>query len=230
MGMFLRRGPAPRRTRMSDLEIGKTIKLNVNGTPWEFLIVHQGLPSDLYDTSCDGTWVLMKDIYGVREWNSSKKNIYETGVNTWLDGDFFNLLDSNIRSAIKQVKIPYRENGGPYGADKGGADGLLTKVFMLSIREVGATTGNSLYNPVDGAKLDYFEIGTTTVANNKRIAYRSGIAKSWWLRSPYTRYSYSVCYIKVDGSGSNVDADAEFGIRPAFILPSDFIVTDDMLA
>ena len=35
MGMFLRRGPAPHRTRASDLEIGQTIKLNLNGTPWE---------------------------------------------------------------------------------------------------------------------------------------------------------------------------------------------------
>lgn len=49
MGMFLRRGPAPRRTRMSDLEIGKAIKLNLNGTPWDWLVVHQGLPSDIYD-------------------------------------------------------------------------------------------------------------------------------------------------------------------------------------
>ena len=63
MGMFLRRGPAPHRIRMSDLEIGQTIKLNVNGTPWDWLVVHQGLPSSIYDESCNGTWLLLKVIY-----------------------------------------------------------------------------------------------------------------------------------------------------------------------
>lgn len=232
MGMFLRRGPAPKLgTPIGSFDVGSTIKLNVNGTPWDWLVVHQGLPSSLYDESCNGTWLLLKDIYENRQWNSSDVNKYESStINTWLNGDFFNLLDSNIQSAIKQVKIPYRKNGGHGGADQSGADGLLTKVFMLSIREVGATTSNSSYTPVDGAKLDYFERGTTTVANNKRIAYWSGTAKSWWLRSPYTRSPYIVFYIKDNGSGSHVGVNSESGIRPAFILPSDFIVTDDMLA
>lgn len=71
MGMFLRRGSAPHRTRLSDLEIGQTIKLNLNGTPWDWVVVNQGLPSSIYDASCDGTWLLMKDIYENRKWNDT---------------------------------------------------------------------------------------------------------------------------------------------------------------
>ena len=63
MGMFLRRGYARRGTPISDLPVGNAIKLNVGGNPLEFLIVHQGLPGDSYDESCDGAWLLMKDIY-----------------------------------------------------------------------------------------------------------------------------------------------------------------------
>ena len=82
MGMFLRRGYAQRGTRASDLEIGQTIKLNVNGKAWDWLVVHQGLPSDIYDASCDGTWLLMKDIYENRQWNSTDSNVLETSTET----------------------------------------------------------------------------------------------------------------------------------------------------
>lgn len=230
MGMFLRRGPAPNRTRLSDLEIGQIIKLNVNGKARDWLVVHQGLPSSLYDESCSGTWLLLKDIYENRQWNSSDVNKYESStINTWLNGDFFNLLDSNIQSATKQVKIPYR-SGGASGTDHSGTNGLPCKVFLLSGYELGWTASNSMYFPVDGAKLAYFESGTGTSANNKRIANFGGSATNWWLRSPYTYRSSTVWLV---GSGGYYDyyvAHLPYGIRPAIILPSDMLVTDDMLA
>ena len=48
-------------TPAGELDIGSSVFLNVDGVPVEFLVVHQGLPSSIYDTSCDGTWFLMKD-------------------------------------------------------------------------------------------------------------------------------------------------------------------------
>ena len=97
MGMFLRRGPAPHRTRMSDLGIGHSIKLNLNGTPWDWLVVHQGLPSSIYDASCDGTWLLMMDIYENRVWQSGNINKYESSdIYTYLNNPFLNLFDGNI--------------------------------------------------------------------------------------------------------------------------------------
>ena len=231
MGMFLRRGPAPKLgTPIGSFDVGSTIKLNVNGTPWEFLIVHQGLPSDLYDASCDGTWFLMKDIYEERLWNDTNSNVYETSaIDTWLNGDFLGLLDSNVQSAIKQVKIPYRSDGGENGTDQSGANGLLAKVFLLSGYELGWTTSDNTSFPVDGAKLAYFENGTGTSANNKRIAKRDGSAATWFLRSPLTTNSYRVCAVRASGSYYRHNAPSSFGIRPAFILPSDFRVTEEML-
>ena len=46
---------------LSTKAVGSTVKLKVNGTAREFLVVHQGKPSSLYDESCNGTWLLMKD-------------------------------------------------------------------------------------------------------------------------------------------------------------------------
>ena len=48
---------------LSTKAVGSTVKLKVNGTAREFLVVHQGKPSSLYDESCNGTWLLMKDCY-----------------------------------------------------------------------------------------------------------------------------------------------------------------------
>lgn len=230
--MFLRRGPAPHRTRMSDLEIGQTIKLNVNGKVWDWLVVHQGLPSAIYDASCDGTWLLLKDIYENRQWNSSDVNKPESStIHSYLNSDFLNLFDSNVKGAIKQAKIPYRKNGGAKGTDQSGANGLPAKIFLLSSYEVGWTISNDSYFPVDGAKLDYFESGTGTSANNKRIANFNGSADQWWLRSPHTSYYDRVWYVHSNGSYRSAGyASSSRCVRPAIILPSDMLVTDDMLA
>lgn len=156
---------------LSTKAVGSTVKLKVDGALKEFLVVHQGKPSSIYDDSCNGTWLLMKDCYVSRAWHSSNVNKYESSdINTYLNNTFLKLLDSNIQDAIKQVKIPYRQNGGSGGTDRNGANGLSTKIFLLSGYEVGFTTSDNSYFPVDGAKLSYFESGTGSSALNKRIA------------------------------------------------------------
>lgn len=213
---------------LSTKAVGSTVKLKVNGTAKEFIVVHQGKPSSLYDDSCNGTWLLMKDIYENRVWQSGNINKYESSdIHTYLNNTFLNLFESNIRDAIKQVKIPYRKNGGSGGTDQSGANGLSAKIFLLSGYEVGWTTSDYSYFPVDGAKLSYFESGTGTSANNKRIANLNGSAAYWWLRSPSTNGTGSVWYVNSGGSYSGYGASSSYGIRPALILPSTLLVSDD---
>lgn len=216
---------------LSTKAVGSTVKLKVNGTAKEFIVVHQGKPSSLYDNSCDGTWLLMKDIYENRQWHSSNVNNLENStIHSYLNGTFLNLFESNIRDAIKQVKLPYRKNGGSGGSDQSGANGLLCKIFLLSGYEIGFTTSDNPYFPVDGAKLSYFEAGTGSSALNKRIAYLNGSAANWWLRSPYTGSANYVWYVYSDGDYydiSGVYASNSHGIRPALILPSTLLVSDD---
>lgn len=213
---------------LSTKAVGSTVKLKVNGTAKEFIVVHQGKPSSLYDDSCNGTWLLMKDIYENRVWQSGNINKYESSdIHTYLNNTFLNLFESNIRDAIKQVKIPYRKNGGSGGTDQSGANGLSAKIFLLSGYEVGWTTSDYSYFPVDGAKLSYFESGTGTSANNKRIANLNGSAAGWWLRSPGAGYTYLVSYANSDGDHDVNGAANPRGIRPALILPSTLLVSDD---
>lgn len=213
---------------LSTKAVGSTVKLKVNGTAKEFIVVHQGKPSSLYDDSCNGTWLLMKDIYENRVWQSGNINKYESSdIHTYLNNTFLNLFESNIRDAIKQVKIPYRKNGGSGGTDQSGANGLSAKIFLLSGYEVGWTTSDYSYFPVDGAKLSYFESGTGTSANNKRIANLNGSAAYWWLRSPNTSSTSNVWYVYSDGDYYGDVASYSRGIRPALILPSTLLVSDD---
>ena len=208
----------------SSLAVGSTVKLMEGGTAVEYLVVNQGIPenSSLYDASCDGTWLLRKDIHSNRQWDTSNVNKYESSdINTWLNGDFFNSLGSVEQATIKQVKIPYRKNGGSGGTDESGANGLSAKIFLLSGYEVGWTTSDYSYFPVDGAKLSYFESGTGTSANNKRIAKLNGSAARWWLRSPYADDAYNVWFVDSNGSYNFSDASLSRGIRPALILPSN---------
>lgn len=213
---------------LSTKAVGSTVKLKVNGTAKEFIVVHQGKPSSLYDDSCNGTWLLMKDIYENRVWQSGNINKYESSdIHTYLNNTFLNLFESNIRDAIKQVKIPYRKNGGSGGTDQSGANGLSAKIFLLSGYEVGWTTSDYSYFPVDGAKLSYFESGTGTSANNKRIANLNGSAASWWLRSPYSYLTSSVWFVFSNGVCGDGGASGSRGVRPALILPSTLLVSDD---
>lgn len=213
---------------LSTKAVGSTVKLKVNGTAKEFIVVHQGKPSSLYDDSCNGTWLLMKDIYEQRQWHSSDVNKLESStIHSYLNSTFLNLFDSNIKDAIKQVKIPYRKNGGSGGTNQSGANGLSCKIFLLSGYEVGWTSSDNQYFPQDGAKLSYFESGTGTSANNKRIAKLNGSAAVWWLRSPGADYAGVVWVVDTDGDDDYYGASYSNGIRPALILPSTLLVSDD---
>lgn len=205
--------------------VGSTVKIKVNGTVKDFIIVQQGNPNTgTYDSSCDGTWLLMKDIYTTSTFGNS--NSYkDSGIHSYLNSTFYNLIDSEIRAAIKQVKIPYQNGTGSSGSLATGTSGLSTKVFLLSGYEVGWTTSDNGYFPKDGAKLDYF--GSSSGGNSKRVAYNGSSAAVWWLRSPYTDSNDGVWYVYADGSNYYSWYYSSFGVRPAFVLPSELVVSDD---
>ena len=206
--------------------VGSIVKIKVNGASKDFIVVQQGNPNtSTYDSSCAGTWLLMKDIYTTSTFGNN--NSYkDSSIHTYLNGTFYNLIDSNIRAAIKQVKIPYQNGtGGGDGSLATGANGLSTKVFLLSGYEVGWTTSDDRNFPKDGIRLAYF--GSGSGGNSKRVAYNGSSAAVWWLRSPFTNNSYGVWSVFTVGSYYNLWYGFSYGVRPAFILPSTLVVSDD---
>ena len=208
--------------------VGSIVKLKVGGVVKNFIVVHQGRPSTEYDASCDGTWLLMEDCYENRQWHNSNVNDYaNSDIHKYLNNDFLKLFESNIQNAIKQVKIPYRPSSGTSKTVNSGANGLSCKIFLLSGYGLGWTTTDNHYFPVDGAKLAYFLSGTGTDANNKRIAKLNGSAVNWWACSPHLSYATVAWRVNSDGSYGNGNCSGTCGIRPALILSSDLLVSDD---
>lgn len=208
--------------------VGSIVKLKENGAAVNYIVVHQGKPSSIYDSSCDGTWLLRQDIAENRVWDDGNVNKLESSdIHSYLNNTWINRYDTDIRNAIKQVKIPYRQNGGSGGTDRTGANGLSCKIFLLSGYEVGFTTSVNQYFPVDGAKLAYFLSGNDSAAQQKRVAKLNGSATGWWLRSPYTNGTGLVWSVHSDGDYSNWNASNSYGVRPALVLPSTLLVSDD---
>lgn len=215
------------------LAVGDSVWTDVNGVLTEFLVVHKGRPTTsngyagYYDTSCDGIWLLMKDIYENGVWGDgdSRNDYNKSPIHAYLNEDFLGLFDSNIQSKIKDVKIPYYA-GVQYGSGKSysGANGLDTKIFLLSAVELGLTSNELSYIPTNGACLDYFADAYQYGTSNLRIAYYNGIASSWWLRSPDTIYNGRSVYVSSSGSGGRQTYSITCGIRPAFILDGSTLI------
>lgn len=211
---------------LSSKAIGSTIKLKVNGSAKDFIVVHQGKPSSVYDDSCNGTWLLMKDIYENRQWHSSNTNDYANStIHSYLNSTFLNLFESNIKNAIKQVKLPYRKGSGTSTTVTSGSNGLSAKIFLLSATE---TSFNFSAMPSgEGAELAYFKGCADNSSDSKRVAYLNGSATNWWLRSPDCYHFYNALYVLSNGGWDYGLCSLSYGIRPALILPSSLLVSDD---
>ena len=211
---------------LSSKAIGSTIKLKVNGSAKDFIVVHQGKPSSVYDDSCNGTWLLMKDIYENRQWHSSNTNDYANStIHSYLNSTFLNLFESNIKNAIKQVKLPYRKGSGTSTTVTSGSNGLSAKIFLLSATETSFSFSSMPSG--EGAELAYFKGCADNSSDSKRVAYLNGSAAVWWLRSPNCGSFYSALGVSSSGDWGSNYCSSSGGIRPALILPSTLLVSDD---
>lgn len=207
-----------RNSPLGSLAVGSSVFFAVDRVKVEWLVAHQGLPGDMYDASCNGTWLLCKDVYASKQWSSSVKNNYlSSNIRSYLDSTFFNSIDSSVSGLVKRVKIPYRGSS----AVSGGASGLASKVFPLSAAEV-----NFKYSgrPDEGACLEYFKDCAATGADSTRVANYNGAPEAWWLRTPDTGTSNSAVLVLNTGAKGITNVATFHGVRPALVLPQDALV------
>ena len=209
------------------LAVGDSVWLSVNGALREFLVVHQGNPdSNLYDESCNGTWLLsvyayMEDDhpFGLNTDGSHANNSYADSVaHKYLNGTFFESIGPTVKSAIKQVKIPYMKGAGPSKNYQNGSNGLTARVFLLSNAEVGFPSSSPL-----GAKLDHFLLGIASgdMNNRRRCLYvGTTTACNWATRSP--SINSDLAYEFVNKSGAREEfSSTNSAVRPALIIDKD---------
>lgn len=240
--------------RLRELPVGDSVFMNVDGVLTEFLIVHQGNPdSSIYDDSCNGTWVLMKGVYGKHHWDNESSHYPDSDIHNYLNNEFAYRLDANLRSRIKQVKIPYArqnidgENDGNWGANDRtsvhlGSEGLSAKIFLLSAPEVNwynaYVYGCKFFFNYEGSCLDYFKGFAPVDIRRNGIPHPTrpdATGTPWWLRSKergaldkVTSQIFVTTSGDSDTSNSATGESSYYGIgiwvRPAMILPPELLV------
>ena len=204
---------------LADLAVNDTLDLAINGVSYEFTVAQQGKPDDSYDDSCDGTWLMMTDLYTDMAWGSASTNKYSASdVNEWLNDDFLAMLDANTRACLQTVKIPVADGTTVLT----GANGLEVKAFLPSAREVGWVASSF---PVEGSCLDFFDGFSNS--DDRRMAYDStNTSKNWFTRT-YVRSSGRVAGIlRSSGGPTQQDPDAIMFLRPVMVFPSGTLVSD----
>ena len=205
---------------VGNLPVGSSVYVKRAGVSTEFIVVHQGLPdANMYDASCDGTWLLIKDILSTSQvWDSTDNDYANSDVKKMLDSEY---IYFDVHKSIKQVKIPYYNGVGGSGSVASGANGLSARLFLLSARE----TGGGQYDtaPIDGALLDCFKGSYTNLK-----AYYNGVLTNWYLRSPNTANATSIWQMYspmmiLQGNTCSVAS----GLRYAFILPKNMMYDEN---
>lgn len=212
--------------KLGTKSVGSIIKLNEFGSPVNYIIIQQGLPSSgNYDASCNGTWVRRQSAGAEKEWDSSNNDYANSDIHSWLNNTysgFLAALDDDILSqGVLNVKIPYRPGSGTSSTVNSGSRGLSCRAFLLSMLEVGLTPG---YSPREGATLSYFSSGGAS----RRIVNYNGSPARAWSRSPdLYYYGDYVCAVEAGGDADHWDCNYSCAVAPALILDSDLWVSDD---
>ena len=224
-------------TRLGDVAVGTVVKIKENGTPVDYVVAQQGNPdATFYDSSCNGTWVVRKDIYTTERWgnnsNSSATPVnYSTStITNSLNTSFLSRID--IRDYIKLVKLPYSwlgiDDNFPVALSAYGANGMQTRVFLLAQGEVQGSYG------YDGRWLKLFKDSP----NYSYATYNGEYPYTYWYRTvnaetTYAQWNRVRCrYSNGHPSDTQVGYDAactksNVGVRPAFILDPDGLMEDD---
>lgn len=211
---------------LSTAKSGDIVNLPVKGVMVTHIVVQVGNPDpEMYDSSCDGVWLLRQDIVGNGQWNS-------TGVNTLSGSTIMTAMqgyvtdyDSTVQAVIQTVKIPYCVGNGSATVNTL-ANGLECKMFPLSAQEIGCGDYPGSGNvPEDGTKLDYFLAGySDSSAEELRIAKYNGNNSSWSLRTPFNP-SGKVWMVGPSGAFTLQSPNESCGYLTCFLLPTTFTAT-----
>ena len=227
--------------KLGNISVGSIVKINEikNGvvTPVEYLIVHQGKPSDKYDDSCNGTWVYRKDIHSKGPYRDDGlyNNYDSSNIHRRLQDEFFHVI-ADLQSVIKQVRIPYFRGSttSGYGSVAEGSNGLRCTLFLLSTSELAYGKSYQIDSdfPAIGSVLQYFKGCDPTFDKKRASSYEGyqGVDLRYWIRTPKFYSGRGDTAYAIDSRGNGAGAsrvDIIDGIRWAFILPQDLIVDDN---
>jgi|GEM_PF-2355781 len=214
-------------TQLGNMSVGSIVKIRESDVLRNYIVVHQpgdANPSVAYQ-GFENTTILMRErALPNRRMNGTNVNDYQNSeIAGWLNGEFLNSIDADIRNQIRQVRIPFRPGSGTSPNVNIGASGLLTRIFLPSLTEVGFTTGQIASQPnAEGIRFAFFPDALIGQVNDALIAKNDeDPSVNWWLRSPSLISSNEFWRIPDIGGGAPGNASSSSrGSRPVFALLS----------
>ena len=211
----------------SSLSVGTSVYLKYNENYEEFLVIHQGNPnSSIYDSSCNGTWLLKRNCFGTSEsgypYSSNSYNYSTSYMHSSYLNDVFNDLGNQEQNIIKQVKIPYCQDENIFL----GSNGLSTQLFLLSITEIFGNVSNDYAATPDlGSQLKFFEDNVDTFILQDSDGVQLEIGIGCWTRTPQLTTDKNQVSVYANlGTGlfwGMVSYSSGGGYQPAMIISSD---------
>jgi|GEM_PF-872663 hypothetical protein len=197
--------------QLGQVAVGTLVKLNENGSPVEFYVAKHDYESGLNGTG--RTLLVRKECYDNRVWNNVQVNTYaSSALDSWLNSDYKNLLDSDFLTVIGTTKFQYTIGYGDKTLST-----LERAIFQLSRTELGFTL------PADAN----FEGNILPIASILQKAFLNGETNSQWTRTPNTSYLTAAFFVYAGGNSASTGVTGEAGSRPAFTVPSTLSVIDD---
>ena len=202
-------------TTVNSLASGSIIKIKENGTLREFIV----LVSNYSGTG--RTLVCRKNTIGDEDFSGTTRALYpNSNVDKYLENDYYNSIDSNIRKLIAGINIQVDS-----AYDSKGTQTINRKVFCLSYTELG---GSDSEGNVIGSAIPYFN------SNDRRKAVDdSGNTSEYWARNRPVNGNYHWFGIDRKGALRNtlslvINALAlSRPMRPAFTLPGNTVINKD---
>ena len=156
-------------------------------------------------------------------WNNYNEYEAEAG--------FLSNFSASLKSKLLLTTLNVAKN---IVTDGGGSESVQDKVFLLSVTEVGLGYENGI---AEGTPFSFFSsnVARQTYPTAEAISnseYKDSFLNTnqqwfWWLRTPYTGLVSQVRFVNSSGTLAYDNAfGGHIGVRPAFNLPSDILVSD----
>lgn len=145
---------------------------------------------------------------------------------------FLAMLDDDFVAALLDTTVTVAKNT---VTDGGSYETVTAKMHLPSTTEVGLANENGI---AEGSKLALFSDNTSRLAyptaecvsnsDYTSSSFNTSSSWYWWLRTPYSGYSYIVRIVNTSGALNDSFAyNGPGGVRPLCNLKSDILVSDN---
>ena len=168
--------------------------------------------------------ILCDSIIDTTAYDSYNDNNYsESGVRVWLNDTFYDTAFSKLQQKIiLETTVDNSAYSTGSSSNFYACEDTYDKLFLLSYVEATNSSYNLSYTSDRRVLSSDYARAIGLYISTSSSYYGNGY---WWLRSPYSSYSYNVRYVSYSGSISYTSANYyNYGVVPALWIDLDNII------